>query len=184
MLSTVPALWTIGFLLAFLGDALVVQLVLSFPEGRIWSLPARLTIAATYVATVGLSSVAALFEPDGRNVLVVHANERLSDAIGQTAAALGFVITASFAVLIGKRLLSLRGPTRRAVLPMLLGALLVVPVNAAWLAAGALGRWYVADDLATLNRFVTIFVPIGFLAGLIWTRLRRSGAVEPRRRAS
>lgn len=47
------ALWTLGFLLAGLWGALLVHVVLTFPEGRPWSRAAWLAIAGAYAAAVG-----------------------------------------------------------------------------------------------------------------------------------
>ena len=44
---------TIGVLLGWLWAALLVQLVLTFPEGRPWTRAARVVIAAAYAAAAG-----------------------------------------------------------------------------------------------------------------------------------
>jgi DNA-binding NarL/FixJ family response regulator len=45
--------WTIGVLLGWLWAAILVQLVLSFPEGRPWAAVARVVVPAAYAAAVG-----------------------------------------------------------------------------------------------------------------------------------
>jgi len=46
------ALWTLGFLLEGLWAAFLVQLVLTFPEGRPWSRLAHLTVVSAYTVTL------------------------------------------------------------------------------------------------------------------------------------
>ena len=56
--------------------ALLVQLVLTFPEGRPWSRAARVAIAGAYAATLGGQLVGAFVLPDSRDVLSVDAAAR------------------------------------------------------------------------------------------------------------
>ena len=58
--SSAHAVWTLGFLLDGLWAALLVQVVLTFPEGRPWSRAAAITIAGAYVATIGGQTAGAL----------------------------------------------------------------------------------------------------------------------------
>jgi hypothetical protein len=122
--------WTAGLLLAWLPVAIVVQLVVSFPEGRVWSWPARAVLAGAYLVTVGTALVGALFLPDGRNLLLVSPDHGVVDAVNHDAAYLGLVVTIALAALIASRLRSLRGVARRTALPLLSGALLMLPLYA------------------------------------------------------
>src|SRR5437660_5648889 len=54
------SLWTLGFVLEALWAALLVQLVLTFPEGRPWSRLARVTIVGAYAVTLGAQLAGAL----------------------------------------------------------------------------------------------------------------------------
>jgi hypothetical protein len=62
-------LWTIGFLLAGLWIGLLLQLVLTFPEGRPWSTLAGVTIigayAATFLGQLGISHAEPLVDTSG-----------------------------------------------------------------------------------------------------------------------
>ena len=69
-------LWTLGFLLDAAWVALLVQLVLTFPEGRAWSRAARVAIAGAYAATLGGQLVGAFVLPDSRDVLSVRSSRR------------------------------------------------------------------------------------------------------------
>jgi hypothetical protein len=116
-------LWTLGWVFADVYAALLVQLILSFPEGRIWSRSARVVVVATWAATVGCAFVSALFEPDSRNLLLVEPDVERADAIGQLSATAGVLIVVALITLVVSRLVRLRGVARRASAPLLLGAL-------------------------------------------------------------
>jgi signal transduction histidine kinase len=167
-------LWTTGWVFADLYAALLVHLIMSFPEGRIWSRSARVVVVTTYGATVGFAFLSALFQPDDRNLLLVEPDVARADAIGQASAAVGVVIVVALVVLVISRLVRLRGLARRSSAPLLLGAVAAASIAVVSLAASALGDDEFRDHIASVERFVTIFVPLGFVAGLVRSHLRRS----------
>jgi signal transduction histidine kinase len=169
-------LWTVGWVVADLYAALLVQLILSFPEGRVWSASARIVVAVTYAATVGCAFVSALFEPDSRNLLLVDADVERADAIGRVSATAGVLIVVALIGLIVSRLVRLRGLARRASAPLLLGALGAASFAVVSLGAAAVGDDEFRDRIESVDRFVTILVPLGFVAGLLRSHLRRSSA--------
>ena len=83
------ALWTLGFLLEGLWAALLVQLVLTFPEGRPWSRLARIAILAAYTLTLGGQLVGALVAPDTRDLLSVTSHPSVAHAIDRAQAIAG-----------------------------------------------------------------------------------------------
>jgi Histidine kinase len=175
-LSTIPVLWTVGYVLASLALAVLVQLILSFPEGRIWSAPARIVVAGLYFAAVGMSFLSALFQPDSRNLLLLRSDQDRADAISRAASALGLVLTFALVALVVVRLVQLRGVARRVSLPLLVGALLATPIVVVRLIAAVVGDFELNDQLDVVDRFSTIFIPLGFALGVLWSRLRHSGA--------
>jgi hypothetical protein len=175
-LSSSALPWTVGLLLAWLPAAMVVQLVVSFPDGRMWSWPARAVLAGAFLVTVGRAVLGALFLPDGRNLLLVSRHHGAVDAVDHDASYLGLAVTIALAVLIVLRLRSLRGVARRVALPPLGGALLMLPFFAVWFAAYVLGDDGFGDRFEEPTRLSVVLVPFGFLAGLVWARLRRSRA--------
>jgi signal transduction histidine kinase len=170
--------WTIGWLFAGLPVALVVSLILSYPQGRIWSAAAGIVVVATYLATIGIAFVGVLFLPRRRNPLVVWADQASADDVDRAGKALGVAITVALAALIVARVLHLRGAARRIALPMLAGALIATSAYAVQLGAGVSGHGQFADRLDNTDRLMTILIPVGFLAGLFWSRLRRTGAAN------
>ena len=100
---------TIGVLLGWLWAAILVQLVLTFPEGRPWTTATRVVVPAAYAAALGGQVVVAFASAN------VHAAQRAQEivALAVGAAVLG---------LVAPRLLTLQGPGRRAQAPLLIAA--------------------------------------------------------------
>ena len=157
-------LGTIGVLLGWLWAAILVQLVLTFPEGRPWTPAARVVVLAAYAAAAGGQVVVAFSSANA------HAAQRAQEVTGLAVgvAVLGLVVP---------RLLTLQGPGRRAQAP-----LLVAGAASAATSVGILGWLLVADasssGLNTSMRLVAISLPIGVVAGIGWSRLRRPRASE------
>ena len=168
--------WTGGWLLGPLPLALVAQLMLSYPDGRVWSAPARVAVAAAYLATVGVQLLNGFFEADGRNLLFVEADQNLADIVGRAGSAFGLLVTIVLVVLVVDRLIRLRAVARRVALPVLSGAVVYASVLAARLAASLVGHGRLSDWPQPVDQLGTILIPAGFFAGLLWTRLRRTGA--------
>jgi signal transduction histidine kinase len=170
------ALWTLGFLLDALWLALLVQLVLSFPDGRPWSLAASVAIGVTYAVALGGQLVSALVEPQPDNVLGVAPSERAADIVERAQGGLAIVVALTLGFLVTRRLLALRRPARRAQGPLLAAAALGVPTTILWLAqVVATGE---APTLDTMNRVVLLLVPLGIAGGVIWSRLGRTDASD------
>jgi signal transduction histidine kinase len=171
------ALWTLGFLLSGLWAALLVQLVLTFPEGRPWSPAARVTIAGAYVAALGGQLVGALVLPGSRDVLSVASRQTVADAVDRVQAGLGLAVALAVLLLLVERLRVLRGPARRAQAPLLVGAGLSVLASLpllVWESATGNG----VPTLETTVRVVVLLVPVGVVAGIAWSRLPRREAAD------
>ncbi|HET6171788.1 MAG TPA: histidine kinase [Gaiellales bacterium] len=171
------AVWTLGFLFEGLWVALLVQLVLTFPDGRPWSRAARLTIAAAYAATIGGQVAGAFVDPESRDVLSVTTQSTAADIIDRAQGVLGIAVALALFVLVAQRMGVLRGPARRAQAPLLVAAVLTVPVALtllAWMTwAGGDVAW-----LDEIGRLVALILPLGLVAGVSWSRLRRSEASD------
>ena len=168
-------LWTFGFLLASVWVALLVHFVLTFPEGRPWSRSASIAVAGAYAAAVGGQLAGVLVDPAPRDVLDLAASERLAEGIGRAQGAVGLAVGLAVAVLVGRKLLSLRGTARRAQAPLLAASLLALPAALLWLG------WVIvtgdgAQTLETTARGIALLVPLGLVGGAAWSRLGRSEA--------
>ena len=170
-------LWTLGFLLDAAWAAVLIHVVLTFPEGRAWSQAARSAIATAYVATLGGQLIGVFVSPDSRDVLAVAQQQTVADAVDRVQGTLGVAVALGVLWLLVRRLRGLRGPPRRAQAPLLAAAALAVPplvVSLAWMTATGEG----SATIDTIDRGVALLVPLGLVAGLSWSRLRRSEASD------
>ena len=170
-------LWTLGFLLGALWSALLVQLVLTFPEGRPWSRAAGVVIAGAYTATFGGQLVRAFVLVDSRDVISFAPGQPAADGVARAQGILGIAVALAVLVLVVRRLLLLQGPARRAQGPLLAGAGLTVPAAVLWLV------WVTttgesAPTLETIGRGIALLVPLGVVAGIGWSRLSRREASD------
>ncbi len=171
------AVWTLGFVLEGLWAAFLVQLVLSFPEGRSWSRLARVAIVGTYAVTFGGQLVGVFVVPDARDVLSVAPRASVAHVIDRTQEISGIAVALVVLVLVLQRLRVLRGPARRVQGPLLVAAAVTVPASLVWLG------WVIATDASTstlsaVARAIATSLPLGVAAGIVWSRLRRPEASE------
>jgi signal transduction histidine kinase len=170
-------LWTLGFLLDAAWVAVLVHVVLTFPEGRAWSQAARTAIAAAYATTLGGQLIGLFVSPNSRDVLAVAQWQTVADAVDRVQGTLGVAVALGVLWLLVRRLRGLRGPPRRAQAPLLAAAALAVPplvLSLAWMTATGEG----SATIDTIDRGVALLVPLGLVAGLSWSRLRRSEASD------
>jgi signal transduction histidine kinase len=170
-------LWTLGLLIEGLWAAFLVQLVLTFPEGRAWSRLAEVAIVGAYAVTFGGQLVGALVAPDTREVLSVAPQASVAHAVDRTQAISGIAVALVVLFLVVQRVRLLRGPAGRAQGPLLVAAAITVPISIVWLG------WVIATDastsmLGTIDRGVAGSLPLGVVAGILWSRLRRPEASE------
>jgi signal transduction histidine kinase len=171
------ALWTLGFLLEGLWAAFLVQLVLTFPEGRPWSRPAGIAILAAYTLALGGQLAGGLVAADTRDLLSVTSHPSVADAIDhvQEISGVGVALVVLFLVL--QRAPAMGRPARRAQGPLLLAAAITALAGLVWLG------WMIAADariptLETIARAAATTIPLGIVVGIGWSRLRRPQASE------
>jgi len=170
------ALWTIGFLLAGLWAAVLVQAVLTFPEGRAWSRAAWITTAIVYAAVLGGQLVGALVLADSRDVLSLAPRQGIADDVDRAQQVIGIAVALAVVFLIAKRLLSLRGSARRGQTPLLVAGIVIAPAAALWFVWTSVTA-STSSTTETIGRAVVLLVPFGVVAGFVWSEL-------PRRQAS
>jgi signal transduction histidine kinase len=168
---------TLGLVLAAVWGAILVQLVLTFPDGRPWSGTARAAIAGAYVAALGGQFAGALALDDERDVLSLGAHPDVAEAIERGQAALGIAVGLAVLVLVVRRLRALRGPGRRAQAPLLVAAAVAALAAVAWFvrATATTGG---TTTLGTAARAAAILIPAGIIAGVVRSRLHRPEASE------
>ena len=89
-----------------------------------------------------------------------------------------FAVLLSTMVLVLWRLASLRGASRRAQAPLLIGAALAFPLTMVWLAHQALTGESPSTALSAVSSPLIGLIPLGFVAAIGWSRLRRTQASD------
>ncbi|HEY6696045.1 MAG TPA: histidine kinase [Solirubrobacteraceae bacterium] len=171
-------LFTIGIALDALFPGMIGHLLVVFPAGRAQTTAERAVVASIYFVVTVLQVPSLLFEEPGdpRNLLIVHADQPLSDAfdVMQLVAALA-VIAASWVPIV-RRVRAGGAAQRRALLPVIVTGGVAVAVYAVSKVFDAAGDASAALDWASEACVATI--PFGFLVGLLSTRLAQGAAVS------
>jgi signal transduction histidine kinase len=155
---------TIGVLLGWLWAAILVQLVLTFPEGRPWASVARVVVPIAYLTATGGQIVVAFASSKA------HAAHRAQEIAGVVLGAVVFGLVAP-------RLATLRGPGRRAQAPLLAAASASAATAVAFL-GWVLASGSSSSTVDTTTRLVAISLPAGVIWGIVWSRLHRPQASE------
>ena len=170
--------YTIGIALDGVFPAIIGHLLVAFPSGRLQTRAARMVAVAAYLLVTVGQVPSLLFEEPGqpRNLLIVHGNQSLSDALDAAQFAAAVVVIACALVLIMRRRRAGGEPQRRALAPVLWtgGAALVAFVIAkAFDAAGS-----PSDVLNRISEALVATIPFGFLIGLLRSRLAQASAMS------
>ena len=110
-------------------------------------------------------------------MLAVAHQGTVADAVDRLQGALGVAVALGVLWLLLRRLRVLRGPPRRAQAPLLAAAAVAaapLALSLAWMTARGEG----SATIDTIDRGFALLIPLGIVAGLSWSRLRRSEASD------
>jgi signal transduction histidine kinase len=171
-------LFTIGIALDALFPGMIGHLLVVFPAGRAQTSGERAVVASIYFVVTVLQVPSLLFEEPGdpRNLLIVHADQPLSDALDVMQLAAALAVFAFSWVPIVRRVRAGGAAQRRALLPVIVTGGLAVAVYAVSKVFDAAGHASAVLDWAAEACVATI--PFGFLVGLLSTRLAQGAAVS------
>jgi signal transduction histidine kinase len=159
-----PALWTVGLVLEQLWIAcLAASLLLTTPDG---SRSAPLIVAATFAVTVSGQLAGAFVDTDRRDLLSVAPDKGVAHAVDRVQQVAGIVLAVVVLLLVLLRLRGLRGASRRSQGPLLAAAAVTIAVGLVWLVDRT-------SSLETIARATAVSLPLGVVAGVLWSRLRR-----------
>jgi signal transduction histidine kinase len=185
--SNNSTVYTIGSYVEPLYLVIVIQMVLSFPTGRLETLAQRVTIAAGYLDVLavrlpffllGGDISGDLKGPRPDNVLAVVDAPDLADVFDYTATFIAVVVLVSTLVLLVRKRQAATPPQRRALAPMLWTGLALVALLGIAFLVDVLGLPGRIGDVAGLLALVAFAIlPFAFLAGLVRSRYSRAGAV-------
>src|SRR4051812_2048435 len=177
--------YTLGNYVGPLYLVLVVQLVLSFPTGRLEAGAVRTIVVVAYVTAFVLTLPVFLLDGDlngptgapDNAFAVLHARG-VANAIDVVTSLLGFAVAAATAVVLIRRRREATPPQRRAQAPMLWTGLTVIVFLALVFAGDTVGLPDSVLGVVGLVGFVAFAIlPFAFLAGLVRTRYSAAGAV-------
>ncbi len=185
--SNNSTVFTIGSYVEPLYLVLVIQMVLSFPTGRLETFAQRATIAAGYLDVLavrlpffllGGDIVGDLNGPRPDNVLAVVDAPDLAEVFDYTSTFVAVVVLVSTLVLLVRKRQAATPPQRRALAPMLWTGLALVGLLGIAFLIDVLGLPGRIGDVAGLLALVAFAIlPFAFLAGLVRSRYSRAGAV-------
>ena len=177
-------MFTLGVLVSSFALPAFVHLLLAYPTGRLQSRLDRMLVAGAYVL-VSLGSLAQLLvdeHPESscfqcKSEIAVTSSETARDIVTAVVGALALVLLLGVLAIVVARFLRARGPLRRALGPVLgtgaltMGVLLVSVVVDTF-----------SEDAGQPLYFVFLIsfalVPVAFLAGVLRSRLARTGVGE------
>jgi signal transduction histidine kinase len=185
--SNNSTVFTIGSYLEPLYLVIVIQMVLSFPTGRLETLGQRVTIAAAYLDVLavrlpffllGGDISSDLKGPRPDNVFAIVEAPDLADVFDYTATFIAVVVLVATLVLLVRKRQAATVPQRRALAPMLWTGLALVALLGVAFLVDVLGLPNEIGDVAGLLALVAFAIlPFAFLAGLVRSRYSRAGAV-------
>jgi signal transduction histidine kinase len=172
-------LFTIGIALDGLFPAILGHLLMAFPSGRLQGRAERLAAAAGYFTVTVLQVPSLLFEEPGEphNLLIVNADQPLSDALDAMQFVAAVAVVAVSVAIIVRRGLAGSAAQRRALTPVL------------WTGGAAFAMFLASkgfdaatgeplDVLDRLSVLLVATIPVGFLIGLLRSRLAHGEALS------
>jgi signal transduction histidine kinase len=171
-------LFTIGIALDALFPAIVGHLLIAFPSGRLQTRFERGVVAATYLLVTVGQVPSLLFEEPGtpRNLLIVHGDQPLSDALDAAQLVGAAVVLVTSWVIIIRRFRAGGRTQRHALTPVLVTGAAAFAVFLADKALDAAG--HDVDALEWASEALVAAIPFGFLVGLLRTRLAHGAALS------
>jgi signal transduction histidine kinase len=187
-LVPIPALFTVGIWLTDLWAAAFVLFLLAFPGGRLTSRADRAIVRIFLFVAVPLEFLWLLFwEPAASacppgvatcsrlNALTVVPDASAAHLL-DTMQRIGFTTGAALLVIvIGRRWLRSSGPARRQMVPVLAGALAILPQAASWMLFTIGIRLGPLQSLVFLTQIV---IPVAVLSVMLRTRMARAGIAD------
>ena len=169
--------FTIGLVIGAVPAAVVAQLVLAFPDGRLHSGWERLVVAAAYLDVIVVQVAMLMFMgfeqisgcPCPDNLLLVRDDARVHSALMGGQRALTVAVSVALGILLARRWRAASPPLRRAIAPVLWATAMTI----ALLAAALLTTDAVSRALAAAARSALATVPIAYLLGLFSARIAR-----------
>jgi signal transduction histidine kinase len=182
-----PLLFTLAMVTWGAPFAFAAHLYLIFPENRAGSAFERLLVVFAYLVVLLADPVHALFrDPVGdfgcpacpENLVLLHQDPDAADAVVAIGSALRAAMSAAVAVVLIRRWRAATPTARRALAPVLGTSLLTAVVFVPYLASFDPDGPIWDATLGLPAYLLSTIVPLGFLVGLLRTRLQQGGVAD------
>jgi signal transduction histidine kinase len=165
---------------------LAVHLFVVFPNGRCSTRFERTLVIFTYAAAVVIGTAWQLsWDPRANdcpdcpsNLFLVARQPAVFDVIDAVAVIVTIAVFITLAVLLVQRVRRSRGPTRRALAPVLIDAVVVMVALAGTEIAYSIGSDTAEEVISSIGGIAFAALPILFLVGVLRTRLQRSAVAD------
>jgi signal transduction histidine kinase len=181
----VPVLAPIGLVGTTVSDVLLGYLILSFPFGTLRSRFDRVFLAASGVALLSTNALAfAALDPraygrDYDNPYLVIRDPVFASAAQTIAILTSIVILVGFLAIFAVRWARASGPARRTLSPVLIpSSALMVAIIAAVILNNSNAPPEIQLASGVTQALARAFIPVGFLVGLLRTRMARSAIAD------
>jgi signal transduction histidine kinase len=184
-LSDAPVAFGVGVLANNLFFAVLLQLLVAFPTGRLEARSERRLVGLCYaglmmmsLATIALRRHCGCAHPEPRNVFLIASRPGMASVIATAAGIVLFLAAASIAVLLVRRWRGASRPRRRIIAPVLWSGTAVIVILAVVLVLKVADAPNAAQQVVSWISVATIAgLPFAFLAGLLRSRYSRADAV-------
>jgi signal transduction histidine kinase len=178
--------FTVGLVAAGLPAAVLVNLVLVFPDGRLHSSWERLIVGAAYLNAIVVQIVMLMFMGIGQvggcpcphNLLFARDDMTVHMRLMSIERYAGLAIAAAVALVLVQRWRLASPPLRRALFPILVSGGVAIALLAATLIASSLPYTGAPIKLQSAERLAFGVVPIAYLVGLFRARMGRVGVSD------
>jgi signal transduction histidine kinase len=174
--------FTIGVLLAPLSTAVFAHLLVAFPSGRLDSTSERVAVGLAYADATAVQLVMLLFMdyrtapgcPCPRNALFIHRADGLHEALMTAQRALGLALVVWVIAILVRRWRQASPPLRRSLGPVLSTGSVAAALSGCALVLSELSDTAAGEVMGLAATAAIAFVPLGFLTGLLRSRLARA----------
>jgi signal transduction histidine kinase len=183
-----PTIFTLGLAVNVLIYASFAHVVLAYPTGKVETPLARTVVVLAYLDVTVVQWLLLLFRSDigntnlpcddcPRNVFLVSHSHAAGTAVDNVQRGVGVALAWAALMILYRRFRASTPAGRRTLLPVYITASVAIALVAVQLIATSIDR----DTAGTINWFVLASfatVPLGFLLGLLQSRLARSGILR------
>jgi len=178
--------FTVGLTVAVFPAAVLANLVLAFPDGRLHSHWERVIVAAAYLNAIVVQLLMLMFMPIEavggcpcpRNLLFVRDDMSVHMRLMSIERYIGLAVAGGVVIVLAQRWRLASAPLRRALFPILISGGIAMGLWAAMWLASTFPSGGASARLQSAERLAFGVVPIAYLFGLFRARMGRVGVSD------